>query len=209
MIGVPEDKAPQTLSNTAFVSVEVVDGSNQDKTYMEAESAATGTKEAQKPENDFEMEATEAFGLHEVTCQTSTANELKAESQSKAQNQDTPFAKHPDFEGETTETISTCIEEHNKVRLRKSYGNKHFRKTESAVIDNDKRCRQENELPNMADVEVSQQLGQPKNVAKVCAKNEEHADCRSEASNEECVSKKHIKAEGKVTRKAVQNQATI
>ncbi|KAK7339569.1 hypothetical protein VNO77_20246 [Canavalia gladiata] len=253
--GVPEDKAPQTLSNAAFVSVEVVDGSNQDKTHMEAESAATGTKEGQKPENDFEMEETEAFGLHELTCQTSTANEMKAESQSKPQNQDTPFAKHPDFEGETTETISTSsIEEHDKVPVSHNgekldiKDNEKFievearemeeaakmkllkietesatedegqsimltlanvkgeteeilcqqtlQEEESAVIDNDKRCRQENELPNMADVEAT---GQPKTVVKVCAKNEEHADCRSEASNEERVIKKHTKAEGKVT----------
>ncbi|XP_027352145.1 pericentrin-like [Abrus precatorius] len=113
--GMPEDRAPQTLSNTTSVSVEAVDKSIQE-IYTETDSA--GAKERQIPKTDIEMKTTvpKAFVLQELIHQTSVENELKDEPQSEAQNQEIIFIKHLNLEGENTEITSTNDnEEQEKV----------------------------------------------------------------------------------------------
>ncbi|KAK7293422.1 hypothetical protein RJT34_16287 [Clitoria ternatea] len=90
---VPEDKALQTLSITAYVGTEAFDKSIQDEIHTE-ELEVTTTKEEQ------------AYGL-QVTHQTSAENVLKAEPQTEVQTQETTNMKYPNLEGDITKINPT------------------------------------------------------------------------------------------------------
>ncbi|KAK7339568.1 hypothetical protein VNO77_20245 [Canavalia gladiata] len=102
---VPEDEALQTLP-IASVSIEEVDKGIQE-IREEEELAVIDTKQRQISQNDFEYMLKQAFHLHEVTCQTSTIKEQKAELLSEQQSQETTFIKHPYLDGETTKMNPT------------------------------------------------------------------------------------------------------
>lgn len=60
MIGVPEDKAKQTLPSRASIGLEEVETSIQEEMHAEAELAVTDTEDHQIPENNFEEKKKES-----------------------------------------------------------------------------------------------------------------------------------------------------
>ncbi|KAJ1412154.1 hypothetical protein SESBI_20630 [Sesbania bispinosa] len=110
---VPEDEAQETLPSTASVSGETVEKSIHQEIQDEGELAETNTNEGHKPEIhlDDKKEVPE-----ESTYQTSEENEMKAEPQSEAQNQETTFTMKPKIQGNATDTNNKSNDtEENKV----------------------------------------------------------------------------------------------
>ncbi|RDX85976.1 hypothetical protein CR513_32747, partial [Mucuna pruriens] len=94
--GVTEDKALQTLHNTATVEIKAVDESSQEEIQQE--------KVVQTPQHECDAKRDIS---EEETWQLSAENEQKSKCQAPIQKEETTFTNHPYSDGETAEINPT------------------------------------------------------------------------------------------------------